>query len=190
MEKVFYDAEFTGLTQDTDLISICFSTRDRSKHFYAEFSDYDEDKVDVWVQEHVIDNLKFNDVEDFKTISTDFYKLQLKDTKHNIVKYLTMWLEVNFPDKFRLYADMCQYDIVLFNQMFGGGLDILENQYYIPFDVCTLFECKGVDPDISRDDFSELELTGKQHNCEWDVDVLIACYNKLENLPFKMWGEK
>jgi len=32
-------------------------------------------------------------------------------------------------------------------------MKIPSNVYYIPFDVCTLFKIKNVDPDINREEF-------------------------------------
>lgn len=55
--KVFLDTEFTGLHQNTTLISLGMVT-EHNESFYAEFTDYDKIQVDEWVQEHVIDNLK------------------------------------------------------------------------------------------------------------------------------------
>ena len=58
MKQVFFDTEFTGLHQNTTLISIGLITQDE-KTFYAEFTDYDKNQVDTWIQENVISNLIF-----------------------------------------------------------------------------------------------------------------------------------
>ena len=56
MVKVFFDCEFTGLQQNTTLISIGLIS-ECGKTFYAEFNDFAQDLVDDWVQHHVISNL-------------------------------------------------------------------------------------------------------------------------------------
>ena len=56
--KLFFDTEFTGLHQKTTLISLGIISED-NKTFYAEFTDYDESQVDTWLQENVINKLKW-----------------------------------------------------------------------------------------------------------------------------------
>ena len=60
-----------------------------------------------------------------------------------------------------------------------GAFDIPKNVYYIPFDICTLFKAKGIDPDINREKFSELVDGSQKHNALWDAKVIKACYDKL-----------
>jgi len=43
--KIFFDTEFTGLHQNTTLISIGLVT-EQEHSFYAEFDDYDKSQVD------------------------------------------------------------------------------------------------------------------------------------------------
>ena len=45
MTKIFFDCEFTGLHQNTSLISIALIS-ECGKIFYAEFNDYYEEQVD------------------------------------------------------------------------------------------------------------------------------------------------
>jgi hypothetical protein len=45
------------------------------------------------------------------------------------------------------------------------------------FDICTLLQVQGIDPDISRIEFSELHIA--HHNALDDARVIKACYNKL-----------
>ena len=54
--KIFFDTEFTGLHQNTTLISIGLIS-ECGKTFYAEFTDYDKSQIDDWLQENVINNL-------------------------------------------------------------------------------------------------------------------------------------
>lgn len=55
--------------------------------------------------------------------------------------------------------------------------------YYIPFDICTMFKLKCIDPDINREEFAELtEFKIQKHNSLWNAKVIKACFEKLEKL--------
>ena len=56
MSLLFFDTEFTGLHKDTTLISLGIVSDD-GKKFYAEFTDYDENQCDEWIEENVIKSL-------------------------------------------------------------------------------------------------------------------------------------
>lgn len=172
--KIFFDTEFTGLHQNTTLISIGLVAESGEK-FYAELSDYDETQVDEWLQKNVIDHLLYDGQPDW--IYPDYFywgdKAFIKDK-------LTEWLS-QF-ESVEIWSDCLAYDWVLFNQLFGHAFSIPKNVYYIPFDICTLFKMKGIDPDISREEFSEwTELYGK-HNALHDALVIKACYEKLVDM--------
>ena len=57
-----------------------------------------------------------------------------------------------------------------------------DNVCYIPFDICTLFKIKGIDPDINREEFINNSIKGKKHNSLYDAKVIRACYKKLINI--------
>ena len=54
--KIFFDTEFTGLHQNTTLISIGL-VAETGQTFYAELTDYDKNQIDDWLKTNVIDNL-------------------------------------------------------------------------------------------------------------------------------------
>jgi len=54
--NLFFDTEFTGLHQNTTLISIGIVSEDNKK-FYAEFADFDIDQCNNWIKENVLRNL-------------------------------------------------------------------------------------------------------------------------------------
>lgn len=58
--KLFFDTEFTGLHQNTTLISIGIVSEHGHK-FYAELNDYDQSQVNDWLRENVINKLQFVD---------------------------------------------------------------------------------------------------------------------------------
>jgi hypothetical protein len=196
--KLFLDTEFTGLHQDTTLISLGFIS-DCGKTFYAEFTDYDRTQLNDWLEENVISNtwvainkpitsmgevvskdLKWADVHVFG--SSDYIKPFLEE-------WLSQFEEVV------IWSDCLAYDWVLFNQIWGHAFSIPENIFYIPMDICTLFEIKGIDPDISREEYCEIDTLLKdslvekfkgcdenglkKHNALWDAVVIFECYKKL-----------
>jgi hypothetical protein len=175
--KVFFDSEFTGLHQNTTLISIGLVAED-GKEFYAEFTDYAKDQVDEWIENNVIknlfihvDRLIYNRLAEGQTI--------IKGKRDYISSNLQDWLE-QF-DSVEMWSDCLSYDWVLFNQLFGHAFNIPKNVYYIPFDICTLFKIKGIDPDISREDFAGAKdwNVEHKHNALQDAKVIKACYDKL-----------
>lgn len=167
--KIFFDTEFTGLHKNTTLISIGCISED-GKTFYAEFTDYDEEQVNEWIQENVIGNLAKSLGILYSMADSTSY-----GGKFNVASALKYWLS-QF-DSVEMWSDCLSYDWVLFNDLFGTAFDIPKNVYYIPFDICTLFKIKGVDPDVNREEFSEIQ--GDKHNALHDAKVIKACYEKL-----------
>lgn len=176
MRKIFFDCEFTGLHQNTTLISIGFVS-ECNKTFYAEFTDYDKNQLDDWLQENVINNLTMSDEKHgYKDTMTKNWKL--KGDSSFIKHYLTLWL-AQF-DEIEIWSDCLSYDWVLFCELFGGAMNIPEHVYYIPYDICTSFKEKGIDPDINREEFAfDSNVNNQKHNSLWDAQVIRYCYFKL-----------
>ena len=172
MTKVFFDTEFTGLHQKTTLISIGLIS-DCGKTFYAELTDYDKSQVDDWINNNVISNLTMT--EDDNAAFLGSWRL-VADSK-TVKEALTKWFE-QF-EQVEIWSDCLSYDWVLFNQIFGHAFNIPNNIYYIPFDICTLFKAKGIDPDISREEFSDMKENSQKHNALWDAKVIKRCYELL-----------
>lgn len=185
--NLYFDTEFTGLHKDTTLISIGIISED-GRTFYAELNDYDESQIDDWLQENVIDNLYLGKIfgpegfesrnlitneEGTKILSYDFI---IKDSMEMVATELKRWIE-QFDD-IKIWSDCLAYDWVLFNHLFGHAFNLPKNIYYIPFDICTLFEIKGIDPDISREEFVT-GVDGIKHNALYDAIVIKKCYEKL-----------
>jgi len=203
LTRIFLDTEFTGLHQKTTLISIGLIS-ECGKTFYAELTDYDRTQIDEWLLENVIDNLLYseppedeqnhysmerhkdnpigNPIDKSYSLSTRCNKIELKE-------HLTKWL-LQF-ERIEIWSDCLAYDWVLFCDIFGGAFDVPSNVDYIPFDICTLFKTKGIDPDISRQIFAEVfnskgqnqtsELVMK-HNALYDAKIIKKCFDKLNVL--------
>jgi hypothetical protein len=189
MTKVFFDTEFTGLHQNTTLISIGLIS-ECGKTFYAELNDFDKSQINEWLQENVINNLKFKEPkqgEEEYYVATrspenkgylyKSYSLDLRGNKNVVSIQLIQWLE-QF-ESVEMWSDCLSYDWVLFNQLFGHAFNIPKNVYYIPFDICTLFKIKEIDPDISREDFSNMKENAQKHNALWDAKVIKRCFELL-----------
>ena len=179
--RVFFDTEFTGLHKDTTLISIGLVS-ENGDTFYAELTDYDKTQIDEWLQNNVLDNLLFNEFKEGYSNAGNwiasakyFLDVQMKDTKEKVKEELTLWLS-NFDDV-EMWSDCLSYDWVLFNDLFNHAFNIPNNIYYIPFDICTLFKVKGVDPDVNREEYSQLD--GEKHNALHDARVIKKCYERL-----------
>lgn len=166
--KVFFDSEFTGLHKNTTLISIGLIT-EKGDTFYAELTDYDTSQVDDWIQKNVIENLIIPDEAGMQIVNT------FKGDKAYVRECLETWLSQY--SEVEMWSDCLSYDWVLFNDLFGHAFNIPKNVYYIPFDICTLFELKNVDSDINREMFAGID--GEKHNALHDAKVIKACYEKL-----------
>ena len=183
MTKLFFDTEFTGLHQNTTLISIGIVS-ESGETFYAELTDYDKSQIDEWLQKNVIENLLFNNYPNTGIILSDKGKsAEVKANMNSVREQLEIW--ISQFEAVEIWSDCLSYDWVLFNQIFGHAFNIPKNVYYIPFDICTLFKIKGIDADINREEYSGMAFVSneipKKHNALWDAKVIMACYNKLNN---------
>lgn len=177
--KIFFDTEFTGLHQNTSLISIGLID-ENGRQFYAEYIDYNKGQVDNWIKENVIDNLVLNKINNNILYFNNTENLTyIKGYSLFIKRALEEWL--NEYDKIEIWSDCLAYDWVLFNNIWGDAFSIPDNIYYIPFDICTLFKIKNIDPDINREEFCGLSNHEDKikHNALWDAKVIKACYEKL-----------
>lgn len=185
MRKLFCDTEFTGLRKDTTLISIgCES--DTGATFYAEHSDYDTSQVDQWIEENVIANLLFNEKhEHYSRQKADSgTHIRLKGKLKHIDERFNKWLEENYGEdenSVEVWWDVGHYDVVIFNDIFGGAFKKPKQIHYIHLDFATALRLKGIDVDINREEFAEMKIPDgqKKHNSLWDAKVLKEGYNKL-----------
>jgi hypothetical protein len=194
MRNVFFDCEFTGLRQDTDLISIGLvapaMVGDSEKTFYAELTDYDQNKITPWIQHNVISKLKLSKWD----IDRDYHPysnaVTFKGTRIELEQALSHWIHQLIIEsncgKVKMWSDCLAYDWVLFCDLMTQCNDLsfpAEEILYIPFDICTLFEDRGINPDIDREKFAfgevYSEMLEKKHNALWDARVIFECYNKL-----------
>ncbi|TFJ45130.1 hypothetical protein CKN73_01415 [Carnobacterium divergens] len=177
--KIFMDTEFTGLHKNTTLISIGL-VAENGHTFYAELTDFNKGQIDNWLQENVINHLYLNEDQYERSLRSSYEEFETVGCTSHVEGELRWWLK-QF-DKVEIWSDCLSYDWVLFNNVFGHAFKIPENVYYIPFDICTVFKLKGIDPDISREDFTSSLVAGTKHNALYDALVIKACYEKLMGL--------
>ncbi|MEE8306122.1 MAG: 3'-5' exoribonuclease [Gammaproteobacteria bacterium] len=181
--KIFFDTEFTGLRQNTTLISIGLVS-ETGKKFYGELTDYDESQVSNFVQEHVISHLSLRELAVGEETLVDYSnhpeRVSVKGNSSAMAHELSRWL-LEFGEV-QMWADHLAYDWVLFCELFGGARQLPDHINYIPLDLPTAFEMKKIDPDIGREGFVGMGIDAKKHDALWDAEVLKACYEKLMNV--------
>lgn len=168
--KIFFDTEFTGLHQQTTLISIGM-VAENGDTFYAELTDYDRGQIDEWLQKNVIEKLA--SVEHAPCTLNEVVVGNTEAVGIALIEWLGQF------DACEMWSDCLSYDWVLFCNIFGHAFSIPKNVYYIPFDICTLLKAKGIDPDINRERFADIEGEARKHNALWDARVIKACYERL-----------
>lgn len=195
--NLFFDFEFTGLHAGTTPISLGI-VAENFGFFYAEFTDYDKTQIErekdggEFIKTNVLDNLvlekqnlKENDFYEYYK-GNDLFAMKVRGNKSFIAEKLKKWL-FSFNTQLEMWGDCLHYDWVLFLDLFGTAFDLPECVYYIPFDICTLFKVKNIDPDINREEFVEEYIKtykeavnfSNKHNSLHDADIIMYCYNKL-----------
>ena len=156
--KFYFDTEFTGLHQDTTLVSIGIVS-EYGPSFYAELTDYDKSQVDDWIQKHVIDNLKFDEPMYYKfdvDEDHDLYSVEMCGTSEDVATKLVDWLnDVTDYTEGIMCADCGHYDFVLFINLFKSimnknSTDILPD-CIVPYydELCTrIYNSKALDYEI------------------------------------------
>lgn len=189
--KVFFDTEFTGLHKNTTLISLGIVS-EFGDTFYAEFTDYNKEDVNVWIQENVINKLQFNDslsdvITNMSVMKTiDF---EIKGTKKQIVDKLKQWLDMIYQrynyTRVEFWSDCLAWDWVLFVDLFGSSFDLPGCVYPYPMDIVTMFRERNIDPDVNREDFVYFCEKDDKHNALYDAKIIRDCYELLRSMEVR-----
>ena len=219
MVKIFYDAEFTGLWRDTSLISIGMLS-ESGRTFYAEFTDYDQGQLNDWLKENVIANLTnkgYNGNEVIRSSDNgSVFTLGHRDyVRDELIRWLEWescydrmkFIEEKKPwkwEKLQFITDCYAYDWMLLVDLIttgGTAIDMPDYIDYIPIDLSTILWCAGIDPDISREEYAEVNLRSfdkpltpdlasqsetmfrtdinpPKHNSLFDAKVIRTCFEK------------
>ena len=158
--KFYFDTEFTGLHQDTTLISIGIVS-EFGQSFYAELTDFDNSQVNDWIQEHVIDNLKFDRPVYYKFDTDDergFYNVEMCDRSEEVAIKLLEWFnDILCMDDAIMCADCGHYDFVLFINLFKSIMDDEDSgnilpSFIVPYydELCTrIYNSKALDHEVT-----------------------------------------
>lgn len=184
---LFFDMEFTRLSQDTMPISLGIISED-GRQFYAEFTDFNERECDQWVKSEVLENLY--------TYNKNVYDAPYIENFHvgaisDIRKALIIWL--NQFDDIQFVSDVCHYDFVLLITILTNGGTAL----CLPKKISAV--CHDINQDIARHfiisdaeafDMRREEImdgmcnpddvvTGNKHNSLYDAKVIRAIYHEI-----------
>lgn len=199
-DNVYFDTEFTGLVKDTDLLSLgmVHVTYDaeypykKVRSLYIEFNDYDPQKLNGWVINNVMKNLLSSI--DFKSNGIRYVLNQdaqaepgingshwysTVDSKREAALLIEAWL--SDLKEVQLVSDVCSYDFVLFQDIFGGAFSTPSK--IVPY-------CRDINQEIVRHglavdyrqafDLNREELYQKlfDKNEEFDINVHVPEYIK------------
>lgn len=185
--KLFYHAHFTGLYKNNSLISIAFVAPNGS-YFYAELMDYDKN-VDNWIIDHVVSNLKYNDVTEpvVHFIPEISYSAEVIGPKHYVRNAFFYWIQQFEKQKIEWVGDVTHYSFVLLiDLLFDTGLNIPGDKYCIAVmdlnqEIARYMKIDGLDAfDINRAKFLELhgvKIEGKRFNALYDARTVKEIYN-------------
>ncbi len=165
--NIFFDTEFTDLTQTSQLISLAFVS-ECGKSFYAVLDDWELEKCSEFVKNEVITKL------DLPKSAQHPDTFIIKGNKKEVVTALEKWL--NQFEKIQMWADVSHYDWVLFCELFGGALHIPKHIHYMCLDLATLILAKGYNIDKPR-----IELLA-----EYGISTKISLHNALSDAQIGM----
>jgi 3' exoribonuclease, RNase T-like len=174
--RIYFDTEFTGLHQNTTLISVG-AVSDDGQEFYAELTDYDRAQVDDWLRDNVIAHLRFTadaERDGPRGVLIDGYVGDRPWVAERLRSWLSQW------ERVEMWSDCYAYDWVLFCELFGGAFGVPKNVHYIPIDLSTALLMRGHDPDVSREAFAGMD--GDKHNALHDARVIRACVQRLGDI--------
>lgn len=177
---IFFDTEFTELTQNAKLLSVAL-VADTGEKLYAECTDFNPQELSKWVKENVIDNFSLQQSNDANAAS-----MEIKGTEAEIAAAIKRWLNQfeakNKNVQFQFWGDSPAWDWILFCELFGSSFGRPANIHYMCMDIATVFQIKGYDPDCTRTDFlkeNHISIEGHQHNALYDALVTQKCYEVL-----------
>lgn len=120
--NIYFDTEFTGLYQNTKLLSIGMVDESGEKLFYGELPIPDME-FNNWMKENVLAHLACNDFA-FRKYLMDHSEITYCDAESNEELALAMSIWFKQFNEVQLVSDVCHYDMVLFINTFGGAFDL------------------------------------------------------------------
>lgn len=207
--KIFLDTEFTGLRQDTTLISLALVAEDE-RSLYLEFNNYDRTQVDDWIFTNVIANLFLLKREDLANPDIEYASLIKRSFDDKFVSHIeknTYETGVSYKNliegwlrrfgQVQIISDCPAYDWVLFCGLWGNALRLPEFISPVCHDinqdlakVYMVSDREGFNlireniafdsPDREADKFRDRTgIKSPKHNALWDAIVIKKCWGKL-----------
>lgn len=213
MFPVFLNVQSTGLTQKSEIISFAL-TNLFGDYLYVEIPEFDKSKCDDWIEENVIEALKYQDF--LNPINHEFifdYRSPIernnqdkfiveKNSEITLESITEAWLKSNLirsnNQKLTIVTDCGSYAWVLFAEIFGGFFGENSNfpnfvsPYSHDFNQDLANFCK-VDSstafEIDRYEFAKYK-TEKKFNALEKTRCLRACWLKLEQKRILVAGSQ
>lgn len=173
MTYLFFDTEFTGLHQNTTLISLGIVSEEDDV-FYAEFTDYNRDQVNDWITENVLNQMILKEIGTVR--KADQNVIYVKGDRSYVKASLCVWLAKFDKNEVRFWGDTLHYDWVLFCELFGGALNIPANIRMFPMDIRTVLEMKNIQTDYSLIEFKQDLIQSTVHNALYDALIVRKLY--------------
>lgn len=150
---------------------------ENGKKFYAEISDFDASKLNVWTKENILPKLQLSK----SSLRSDAASKEVIGVIGLVGTVLSDWLS-QF-EKIEFWGDCLAFGYtLLFELIADKSFDtprLPENISYIPRDLCTLMAMQGIDPDISREILAWGVESDAKHNAIHRAETIKACYKKL-----------
>ena len=194
--KIYFDTEFTGLTKDTDLVSIGLIA-ENSSTFYGEINDFDITKCDQWVKDNVVSKLKYYNKYDCYYKEND-HSIETLDTKHRVGIQLALWLNT-FLEEIEFVSDVAHYDFTLLIDLLTQGKSALDLPEYITPAVYDINQLMAQKLNLTMQqafDYSREQLLEElfkynpykehKHNALYDAVVIKEIYNSLTGTVFAL----
>lgn len=183
---IFFDSEFTGLRQNTTLISIGLIS-DEGERFYAELTDFDESQCDEWIEKNVLSHLILSGNDELaRELGDDNMTTVVLGNKEQVRHELQEWLN-NFRDNIQFVSDVCHYDMVLLIDLLYGSAMMMPPWinpccHDISQDIAMILDISEKDAfDMSREQLltnRNIDLPkGQKHNSLYDAEVIKAIYD-------------
>jgi len=185
VSKIFIDFEFTRMHQYTTPISVGIVSEDGRREFYAEFTDFDKNQIDEWLEQNVL-NLLLLTEKPTNYLQSDDIATKAKGSVPfvvNTVGGLNDWIkELNYP-VITLASYGLAYDSILFRELFkNAGIDMPPNCNIFGFDISTLLQIYGGDPNIEGAKERYVDMgSDEKHNALYDAHVARNIYLKIIN---------
>jgi len=177
--------------QHTTPMSLGMISYDGLHKFYVEFTDFDQNQLDDWLKENVIDNFTLGHMakNSFEQQGNSFFFKGDTDWVVNHKFGMKRWLK-SFDTKIVCCSAGNSYDWILLRSLLHLKYkeDLPNYLDGWPFDIISIFRWEGFSPngsDVFKENFLKQKKISSRHNALFDANVIREMYIKLEDLKKK-----